>query len=337
MKKRHILSIASTCAIAVALLVAGGCSKKGGEGGGASAVNIDGSSTVYPVTQAVAEEFAAGGDTRVTVGVSGTGGGFKKLCRGEVHLTGASRPIKESEREQCAEAGVEFIELPIAYDGIAVVVHPDNDWVDQLTLSELKAMWEPAAQGKITKWNQIRGDWPDRDIHLFGPGVDSGTYDYFTAAVVGQEHASRGDFTSSEDDNVLVQGVATDEVALGFFGFAYYVENQDRLRHVPIVADSGAEAVAPTKETISGGTYQPLTRPLFLYVSKQAADHEAVSEFVEFFLTEGAPFVDETGYVSLPARAYELALERFAERATGSAFEGGAQIGVTAEELLKGS
>lgn len=302
---------------------------------------IDGSSTVLPISQAVAEEFEAAHKARVTVGKSGTGGGFKKLCRGEIAIAGASRPIKESERAECQAASIEYIELPVAYDGIAVVVHKDNAWVDHLTVEELKKMWAPESEGKIKKWSEIREGWPDREFHLFGPGVDSGTYDYFTAAVVGKEHASRGDFQPNEDDNVLVQGVSTDPSALGFFGYAYYVENTDKLKLVPIDdgdAANGAGAITPGPETVAGGTYQPLSRPVFIYVTKKAADERPeIAKFVEFYLKEGRALVKEVGYIPLPDEAYQLVLERFQKRQNGSLFEGGSKIGVTIEQLLKGA
>jgi phosphate transport system substrate-binding protein len=303
-------------------------------------IRIDGSSTVYPITEAMAEEFqnATGGKYRVTVGISGSGGGFKKFCRGETHISDASRPIKESEREACKEAGIEFIELPVALDALTVMVNPANDWVDFLTVEELKKAWEPDAQGVVNNWSQIREGFPDRPLTLYGPGVDSGTYDYFTEAVVGEEGASRGDFTASEDDNVLVQGIASDPNALGFFGLAYYVENQDKLKAVPIQPPGGGEPVAPSVETARNGSYQPLSRPIFIYVSKQAADEtEAVQEFVRFYLDpENAEFlVEDVGYVPLPTEAYELALRNFEERHTGTAFGGGSQVGVAVEDLLQ--
>jgi len=302
-------------------------------------IAIDGSSTVFPITEAVAEEFHATGQARVTVGVSGTGGGFQKLCSGETAITGASRPIKPTELELCAENGIEFIELPVAYDGIAVVVHPDNTWVDQLTVQELQAMWAPEAQETVGSWSDIRPGWPDRELHLFGPGVDSGTYDYFTKAIVGTEHSSRGDFTSSEDDNVLVQGVATDVGALGFFGFAYYSENQDRIRVVPIEdgdATNGAGPIVPSLQTVGDGTYQPLSRPIFIYVSTAAAEEEATAAFIDFYLGDGVELVSEVGYIPFPASIYELVRERFSSRTTGSIFSGGSEIDVTVEELLLG-
>jgi len=308
-------------------------------GNGSQTVRIDGSSTVFPITEAVAEYFQTEhrGRFRVTVGVSGTGGGFKKFCRGETDLSNASRPISTSEIEQCRANGVEFIELPVAIDALTVVVNPDNEWVDYLTVGELKTIWEPAAQGEITNWNQVREGFPDRPLALFGAGADSGTYDYFTEAIVEDEHSSRGDFTASEDDNVLVLGVAGDINALGFFGFAYYDENRDRLKAVPI-SHEGGEPVLPTIETAKTGTYQPLSRPLFLYVRKQSAEEsEAVRTFIETYFDPEITrdMVEEVGYVPLPAEAYRLALENFRDRHTGTAFGGGSKVGVSIEELLQ--
>ena len=308
----------------------------GGEKVSGSVIKIDGSSTVFPITQAVAEDFQQDRGGKVTVGVSGTGGGFKKFCRGEIEIAGASRPIKDEEQSACRSGGIEFVELPVAYDGLAIVVHTKNDWVDHITVDELKTMWAPEAQGKVTKWSQVRKGWPDKDLHLFGPGVDSGTYDYFTQAVVGKEHASRGDFTSSEDDNVLVQGVSSDTAALGFFGYAYYSENQDKLKLVPVddgKDDNGKGPIAPSPETVEKGTYQPLSRPVFIYVSTRAMDRPEVKAFVDYYLTKGPELIKEVGYIALPARAYELAQKRFADKKTGSVFHG-SKVGVTVEELL---
>lgn len=332
------LFIACACLAFAALT---GCKGSGGDGassGSSAIIAIDGSSTVFPITEAVAEEFQAKHKARVTVGVSGTGGGFKKFCREEVVITGASRPIKPTEVKLCAERGVEYIELPVAYDGLAIVVHPGNDWVDHMTPAELKRLWQPEAQEKITRWSQIREGWPDKEIHLFGPGIDSGTYDYFTKAIVGKEHASRGDFTSSEDDNVLVQGISRDPLALGFFGFAYYAENKDKLKIVPIddgKADNGAGPVAPSQETVANGTYQPLSRPIFVYFSRKAADRPEVDAFAQFYLKEGRPLVREVGYIPLPDRAYELVAKRFGDRVIGSIFGGGgSKVGVSVEKML---
>jgi phosphate transport system substrate-binding protein len=301
-------------------------------------IAIDGSSTVYPITEAVAEEFQKGKDVRVTIGVSGTGGGFKKFCKGEVAIAGASRPIKPTEVELCKSASIDYIELPVAYDGLAVTVHPTNTFAATMTVAELKKIWEPEAQGKIKKWNQVRAEWPDKEIHLFGAGVDSGTYDYFTLAINGKEHASRGDFTSSEDDNMLVQGVANDPLALGFFGFAYYGSNATKLKAVAIDdgnATNGEGGITPSLETVANGTYQPLSRPIFIYVSTAAAARPEIVAFIEYYLTKGASLVSEAGYIPLPPKAYELALARFKGNKVGSMFAGeGSKVGVTVEDLL---
>jgi phosphate transport system substrate-binding protein len=303
-------------------------------------LSIDGSSTVYPITEAVAEEFQkANPGARVTVGISGTGGGFKKFCAGETDISDASRPIKPTEVDACKAKGIEYIELPIAYDGLAVVVNPKNTWATCMTVPELKTMWAPEAQGKVEKWSQVRPGWPDKDIHLFGPGVDSGTYDYFTEAVVGKEHSSRGDFQSSEDDNVLVQGIANDPLALGFFGFAYYEENKGKLRLLGIddgKAENGAGCIQPSPQTVENGTYQPLARPLFIYVKKSVADTPLVKTFVKFYTDKAASLVGEVGYIPFKPDAYALVQHRFDKGVTGSLFEGkGSQVGVTIADLLK--
>lgn len=337
MKARNLFLPLAFITIAGAALAAG-C--KGCKEGSATIIAIDGSSTVFPITEAVAEEFQRNHEARVTVGVSGTGGGFKKFCREEVAITGASRPIKPSEVELCQKNGVEYIEIPVAYDGLAVVVHADNDWVDHMTVAELKALWRPEAQGKATRWSDIRPGWPDKEVHLFGPGVDSGTYDYFTTAIVGREHSSRGDYTSSEDDNVLVQGVSRDPLSLGFFGFAYYSENASRLKLVPIDdgnPDNGAGPIAPSQETVANGTYQPLSRPIFIYVRKRAAEWSEVDAFIQFYLREGRRLVREVGYISLRDQAYDLARQRFERRTVGSVFNGsGSRVGVSVEQVLGG-
>jgi phosphate transport system substrate-binding protein len=302
-----------------------------------SIVKIDGSSTVYPVTEAVAEEFqkAKKGAIKVTVGISGTGGGFKKFCRGETDISNASRPILKKEMDDCKAAGIEYYELPVAYDALTVIVNPKNDWVKSMTVAELKKIWEPGAQGKITKWNQVRPEWPDAPLKLFGAGADSGTFDYFTEAIVGKAKSSRGDFTASEDDNVLVQGVAGDRNALGFFGFAYYVENKSKLKSVPIVAKDGAPAVEPSEKSVEDGTYQPLSRPIFIYVSVKAMARPEVKEFVEFYMKNAPSLVKEVKYVQLPAKAYSLNLEHVSKRKVGTVFGGEAEVGVKIEDLLK--
>ncbi len=342
-----MLKLALTTSVVLFLIFASGCIS-GGDAARPSevpqkalsgAVKVDGSSTVFPITEAVGEEFQKlHPEVRVTVGVSGTGGGFKKFCNGEIDISDASRPIKPSEVDLCRNNGVDYIELPVAFDGLSVMVNPQNGWASCMTVIELKRIWEPEAQGGITKWNQIRAEWPGAPMRLYGAGVDSGTYDYFTEAVIGKEHSSRGDFTSSEDDNVLVQGIYGDRNALGFFGYAYYVENKDKLKLVAIddgKDENGRGCILPSEETINTGTYQPLSRPLFIYVSKTSADRPEIKEFVEFYLTEGRELVSGVGYISLPERAYELALQRFENRRLGSAFGGrGSQVGVKIEDVL---
>jgi phosphate transport system substrate-binding protein len=324
----------------VAAACGGGSSSPSSESATArpSVIQIDGSSTVFPISEAVAEEFQkANPNVRVTVGISGTGGGFQKFCRGETDISDASRPIRAAEIEACKTAGIEYIELPIAYDGLAVVVNPKNAWATAITVAELKTLWAPEAQGKVLRWNQVRPAWPNRDVRLFGAGVDSGTYDYFTEAIVGKEGASRGDFTSSEDDNVLVQGVSSDELALGFIPFAYVEQNQEKLKLVPVEdgkADNGDGPIFPSAETVRNGTYQPLSRPLFVYVARKAADRPEVQRFVESFFT-AAELVREVGYVELTPQIYDLAKQHFTERKVGTAFgSGGSQVGMTLEKLL---
>lgn len=273
-------------------------------------IKIDGSSTVYPITEAVAEEFRnEQPNVRVTVGVSGTGGGFKKFSRGETDVTNASRSIKDSEDAACKENGVTFLELSVAYDGLAVIANPQNDWLTSITVEELKKIWEPEAQGVIKKWNQIRPEWPDAEIHLFGPGVASGTFDYFTEAIVGESGKSRGDFTASEDDNVLVQGIDGDKYGLGFFGVAYYEENKDKLKLVAV--DNGSGPVLPSLETVRNGTYKPLSRPLFIYVNGASEARPEVKAFVQFYLEIVPQLAQEVGYVPLPDEEYAKQTEKF--------------------------
>ena len=300
-------------------------------------VKIDGSSTVYPVTEAVAEEFqkAEKGKTRVTVGISGTGGGFKKFCRNETDISGASRPILKSEMEICAKEGIQYYELPVAFDALTVVVNPKNTFLDKgITVEQLKKMWEPAAQGKITRWNQINPAWPDAEIKLFGAGADSGTFDYFTEAIVGKSKSSRGDFTASEDDNVLVQGVQRDVNAIGYFGYSYYAENQQRLKAVPIIEKAGKPGVKPSMETVLDGSYQPLARPIFIYVNAKSLDRPEVKKFVEYYLTHGAKLAREVKYVPLPDSAYALNRKHLAEGKKGTVFGGVAEVGVRIDDLL---
>ena len=296
-------------------------------------VLVDGSSTVFPISEAMAEEFmAANPNTRVTVGVSGSGGGFQKFCAGETDISNASRPIQQEEIDLCAENGIEYVELPIAFDGLSVVVNPENDWAQCLTVDELRVMWEPAAQGTITSWNQIRPDFPDAPLGLYGPGTDSGTYDYFTEATIG-EAESRGDYTASEDDNVIVQGVTSDPNGIGFFGYAYYEENSDNLQLVAV--DNGDGCVAPSPETIADATYAPLSRPEFIYVKTTSLDNPAVQAFMEFQIAnENKSLITEVGYVPMPDEITDKAQERLDAVQTGSVYEGGSPVGVKLEEVL---
>jgi phosphate transport system substrate-binding protein len=300
-------------------------------------VKIDGSSTVYPVTEAVAEDFQKSkkGAVKVTVGISGTGGGFKKFCRGEIDISNASRPILKKEMDDCTKEGIKYIELPVAFDALTVVINPKNDFIKQLTVEELKKMWEPSAQGKVKSWKEINPAWPDEPLKLYGPGADSGTFDYFTEAVVGKAKSSRGDYTASEDDNVLVQGVSRDKGGLAYFGFAYYIENQKKLKSVPIVAKAGAAAVAPSMEAVIKGTYQPLARPIFIYVNEKSLNKPEVKEFVKYYMTEGAKLAKEVKYVPLPDMAYKLGWEHVVKGKLGTVFGGVAEVGVTIEELMK--
>jgi phosphate transport system substrate-binding protein len=302
----------------------------------AQIIQIDGSSTVFPITEAVSEEFqkAKKGTVKVTVGIAGTGGGFKKFCRGETDISDASRPILKQEMETCKQSGVQYIELPVAYDALTVMVNPKNDWVKALTIPDLKKMWEPAAQGKVTNWNQVRSEWPNSPLKLFGPGADSGTFDYFTEAIVGKAKSSRGDFTASEDDNVLVQGIANDRNALGYFGFAYYIENQKKLKAAPI--DAGKGPVLPSAKTVEDGSYQPLSRPIFIYISKKSLDSRPeVREYVEFYLKNAPTLVKQVKYVALPQNAYTIGLEHVKKGKVGTVFGGEAEVAIKIDELLK--
>ncbi len=301
-------------------------------------VKVDGSSTVFPVSEAMAEEFqkATGGKVRVTVGISGTGGGFKKFCAGETDVSDASRPILSAEAETCKAAGIQWVEAPVAFDGLSVVVSPRNTFVESMKVSELRKMWEPAAQGTITKWNQIRPEWPDRTFHLYGAGPDSGTFDYFTDAINGKEKASRGDYTASEDDNVLVQGVSNDPDALGYFGYAYYVENRGKLKLVKIDAEKGAGPIAPSPETIQSGAYAPLSRPIFVYPKVAALGRPEVMGFMQFYLdTRNNKLIKDTGYIPFPENAYRQIWDRVSAKRTGSVFGGVSTQGVKLEDLLK--
>lgn len=321
----------------VSTLAVAGIAVLGAQAAQAQVIKIDGSSTVYPITEAVAEEFqkAKKNVIKVTVGISGTGGGFKKFCRDETDISNASRPITAKEMEDCKAAGVQYVEMPVAFDALTVVINPKNTFLKQATVAELKTMWEPAAQGKITKWNQINPAWPDAPIKLFGAGADSGTFEYFTEATVGKAKSSRGDYTASEDDNVLVQGVSRDVNAIGYFGYAYYAENKSRLKALPIVNPKTNVAVEPSEESVIKSTYQPLSRPIFVYVKVKSLDKPEVKEFIEFYMKNAAKLTKEVKYVPLPAAAYTGNLEHVAKKKYGSVFGGKNEVGITIEELMK--
>ncbi|GMR04721.1 MAG: PstS family phosphate ABC transporter substrate-binding protein [Thermodesulfobacteriota bacterium] len=304
-------------------------------------IKIDGSSTVYPITEALAEEFQVRehGNVLVTIDISGTGGGFMKFCRGETDISNASRPIKLGEVAECRRHNVEYIEIPVAYDGIAVTVNPLNHRVKSLSVEDLKKIWGPEAQGSVTKWSRIRKGWPDRKIHLYGPAPDSGTYDYFTRAIVGEQGSSRSDYTSSENYNLLARRVAADKYALSFFGLFYYINNKDKLKLVAIDdgdPSNGKGAVYPTIETVNNGTYQPLSRPIFIYVSRKAASRQDIRDFVEYYIKNAGKVSIGAGYIPLSAEFYRLAMKRFEQRKTGSVFGGeGAREGVSMSDLMR--
>jgi phosphate transport system substrate-binding protein len=316
-----------TSAVAISVAVVAGWSLTASA---AEIVKIDGSSTVFPISEAMAEEFQTKNpETRVTVGLSGTGGGFKKFCRGEIDISDASRPITALEMGDCAANGIQYYELPIAFDALTVVIHPQNTFAESMTVEQLKKMWEPAAQGSVTKWNQVDPSFPDAPLALYGAGSDSGTFDYFTEAVNGKSKASRGDYTASEDDNVLVQGVSGDPNAIGYFGFAYYIANKDKLKAVKI------NGVEPSEQTVVDGSYNPLSRPIFIYVKKASYDEKPeVKKFVDFYLTEGKTFVAEVQYVPLPDSAYEGGKARLAAGKVGTTFGGANKIGVKIEDVI---
>jgi phosphate transport system substrate-binding protein len=301
-------------------------------------IAIDGSSTVFPIQEALAEEFQKSkkGQVRVTVGISGTGGGFKKFCRGETDISNGSRPILKEEIDACKQAGIEFYELPIAFDALTVAVSPKNGFIGEcITVAELKKIWEPAAQGKVMQWSDVKQGWPSQPMKLYGAGADSGTFDYFTEAVVGKAKASRGDFTASEDDNVLVQGIENDANSLGYIPFAYYAPHAAKMKALAVDWGKGQGCVKPSLENVLAGTYNPLSRPLFIYVSKKAAEAKPeVREFVEFAMTQSVPLIQEVKYLQLPDRAYELGLKKFKDGKTGSVFGGIPEVGVKIEDVV---
>ena len=297
-------------------------------------IKIDGSSTVYPITEAVAEEFQIETGIKVTVGVSGTGGGMKKFCRGDTVISGASRPIKAKERKKCAEAGIEFIEVPVAFDALTVVINPKNNFATEMTTAELKKIWEPAAQGKIMRWSQVREGWPDIPLKLYGPGADSGTFDYFTEAIIEESKAIRGDFTASEDDNVLVKGVMGDKGGLGYFGLAYYTENKKNISAVKIQNSEG-KFITPSMATVQDGSYNPLARPLFIYLNAtKAAFDPNVRKFIDFYLKYAGELANEVGYIAFSNEEYAAITTHYKDGKTGTAFEK-PEIGLSVEEMLK--
>ncbi|NER79839.1 MAG: PstS family phosphate ABC transporter substrate-binding protein [Leptolyngbya sp. SIO1D8] len=312
------------------------CSAPSGSAGSADQViSIDGSSTVYPITDAIANDFLASGAVTgaVEVSFSGTGDGFEKFCAGETVVNNASRPISEVEMEVCRDADIRYFELPVGFDAITIAVNPENTWAEDITVEELKLVWADAAQRNVTAWNEIRSDWPNRTIALYGPGTASGTYDYFTEVILGKDTAGRSDYIASEDDELLVNGISQDPNALGYFGFAYYEENQDALKSLGV--DSGEGPVAPSREAVERGQYHPLSRPLFIYVNAQAAqENPTLQAFVEFYLENAPTVVQDVGYVPLPQEGYEVAITQFYRGKVGTVFDGQLQPGLTIRELL---
>jgi phosphate transport system substrate-binding protein len=327
MLMRHLLtSLAASCMLALAA-----CGDDDAErrrvNPAAQQIAIDGSSTVFPLAEAAAEAFSrdATGAARVTVGESGTGGGFRKFCRGETQIANASRPISAEEMAACAETGIAYVEIPIAFDGIAVVVHPSNP-TDNVTMAQLRQFWQPSAERTITNWRQVNRAWPNLQLQLFGPGTASGTFDFFTEAVNGGGGSSRTDFTPSEDDNVLVQGVAGNPGAMGYFGYAYYEQNRERLKVLSV------GGVTPSSATIASGQY-PLSRPMFIYVNAEALRRPQVRRFVDYFIQNAATLAPQVGYVPLPAEAYSAFAQRLAQNQTGTAFGGRNEVGLSVEDL----
>lgn len=301
-----------------------------------SVIKIDGSSTVFPITEAVADSFhEKNPSVKVTIGIAGTGGGFKKFCKGETDISDASRPILKKEMVECAKNGISFMELPVAFDAVTVVIHPKNKFLSKLTVEELKKIWEPAADGVIKTWNQVNPAWPKEAIKLFGPGKESGTFDYFTEAIVGKAKSSRADYTASEDDNVIVQAVSRDINAIGYLGYAYFQENSKKLKAAAIIAKDGKPAVLPSVKTVTDATYQPLARPLFIYVNAKADERPEVRAFIDYYLTNAESASKQVKYIPLSLKDYRHTAVNYKVKKTGTAFGGEPEVGVTIEELLK--
>lgn len=300
-------------------------------------IKIDGSSTVFPIAEAMAEEFQTEkkGQIRVTVGISGTGGGFKKFCRGETDIQNASRPIQSEELANCQKANVKFFEIPIAYDATVIVVNPKNDWVSEISVDELKKMWEPSAQNKIISWDQVNSKWPKEKLKLYGAGSDSGTFDYFTEAIVGKSKSSRGDYSASENDNTLVSGIASDKFALGYIPLAYYEENKAKLKVLAVVNSKTKKPIMPSRATVESSEYSPLSRPIFIYPSEAAMKKTEVKEFVDYFLKKSGKIVPLVKYVPLPEKIYEISSEHLKKNKLGTSFGGHSNINLKIEELMK--
>jgi phosphate transport system substrate-binding protein len=334
---RTVFSGVGTICTAIMMAASLGCAGCGG-GGETRQVDIDGSSTVYRLSAGAYELFQEEHpEVVISVNYSGTGAGFKKFIDGKIDIADASRPIQQGEIDQAKERGIEFIELPVAFDALTVAVHGENDWADDISIDELKKLWEPAAKGVITRWNQIRPEWPDEEIRLFGAGHDSGTFEYFTEAVIGEKGAARPDATATEDDNIIVQGIAGDKFALGYLPYAYYEPNKDKLKALKIDwrTDDEVGPIEPSPETVQAGTYNPLSRPIFIYVNKKSAERPEVREFVEFYLANAGRLAKMLDYVPLPDKAYEMAGQRFAEQKTGTGFGGKSEFGLPLEEILE--
>lgn len=299
-------------------------------------IKVDGSSTVFPITEAVAEDFQkTNPTTRVTVGVSGTGGGFKKFCRGETDVQNASRPIQSQELEDCKKAGIKFFEIPIAYDATVIVVNPKNTWVSQISIEDLKKMWQPEAQGKVMEWSQVNAKWPKEKLKLYGAGSDSGTFDYFTEAIVGKAKASRGDYSASENDNTLVTGIAADQFALGYLPLAYYEENKAKLKAVSVINPKTGKAVEPSRQTVENASYAPLSRPIFIYVNEASYKKAEIKDFTTFYLKNAGTIVPQVKYVPLPAKVYQMSEAHLIKNKLGTVFKGHSEVGLKIEDLMK--